>query len=945
VKFRIKNNKILKRTYIIGILAGLCIFHAVQNHLYIIKDDYVPGMDEPQYLNHCFCYYKLIKQPSLSNLRNIKVDQFDAPLFNIPAAFTLRILELFNFDVWTNPFEIIRHVNTFYLILVIIGIYLVTSRLFGNYAGVLAAIWGSTFFSKVNINSRVTLQELVVMAITLQIVYFFILSDNFRIRRYTLILGLLIGLGIITKFACIIQIIAILGGGAVLLTWEFFQNKLNRDNIPKKSKIVNLRNIALMLILAGTLVLIYYNKHLIHLVTKYAFGHIIFSQRADQLTDKRVTIRALVYIWDRLYFEYGMLIFIPFLIGLIVLFQKCYRKGLIILFWLIGVYFTNSFVLLRRNIRFFIPTMPAVAIISTFWIGNIKRYRWRYIISAAIIILSFSSFYFSSWGKGPFATIHGRKINFLGRKLIVSPYRKLPKKDDIGIRNVLDIIVKDGENRKIQRPISILNGVCINRIYGQLHLLKKYSGLARGTEVFRNDIILRQYKDSEALLNCKQHVYFSSDAYLDADFVILKTGNYTDRGYDQGIRNRIVQNFNIFMKYFALPSKNFELIGTSPVPFDNTQYEIYKRIREPSQDEILKVCRFAITTNPEDRNYHYKTYRKFILRHLERKGLIRTEFLTGLYRELSQYLEGQYKKENTLDWDSDLEEVVDKYYRNSGNKAFLLLKDDNVTKSLRPFAPKVYYLPKDLSYIKPPFQIKSIFDVNKQKKWFYVGTPCGWEQFLIPEAKEVNRRRDYIVAYRTDIDGSYSGIYLIHYVAGNNSYEYHIPSTIYNRNIGGFWNVQSPQDKYDVPKDITRHSDGSFILRFRKKYTPDQMIVFGLLLNEKCIYYSPEDGISKIVEGTYAETEADGVKRKFIIPLTGTLQGVRDFHDKLAPGYRSQAFVNGKMTELDGIGGFFSSELHIVFDTPPPKGATIKVPVTLSYSVKEEDRVRIESYF
>lgn len=111
------------------------------------------------------------------------------------------------------------------------------------------------------------------------------------------------------------------------------------------------------------------------------------------------------------------------------------------------------------------------------------------------------------------------------------------------------------------------------------------------------------------------------------------------------------------------------------------------------------------------------------------------------------------------------------------------------------------------------------------------------------------------------------------------------------------------------------------------------------MLNEKCIYYSPQEGILEIVEGTYAETEADGVSQRFAIPLTGTFLGVRDFHDKLAPGFRPQTFVNGKMVEIENTSGLGSSELHIVFDSPPPQGAVIKVPVTLTYSVKEEGKV------
>lgn len=187
------------------LLALLSIFHGVNNWLYLSKSATILGWDQPDHLVRTMVYNDILQQVNLRSLFEVMTWSWNRP--PLPWLPALPLYRLFGLSV-----DVALMGNMLYLFILLFSVYGMGCKMYGRGVGLLAAFAVSAYPILFNL-SRTAYPDFALTAMVALSISLLTRVDGFGQRRYSLLWGLSLGLGLLTKWPFLVFV----GGPAIYL--------------------------------------------------------------------------------------------------------------------------------------------------------------------------------------------------------------------------------------------------------------------------------------------------------------------------------------------------------------------------------------------------------------------------------------------------------------------------------------------------------------------------------------------------------------------------------------------------------------------------------------------------------------------------------------------------------------------------------------------------------
>jgi len=383
----VKNRKHFSNAFPYIIFITLIFFYLINNYIWFKNSVPVPIIDpEAAHLSQLVEWYFPIE--NLKGLIEVIEGGPYSPLYYLTAVLSNRLLGTSLLST--------RMANIFWLIIILISVYKLGEYLFNKEAGLLAAIILS-FYPAVYGSSRLFREEFGLMGMVPLSMLFLFKSEGFKNLIYSLLFGIIFGVGLMVKAPFIIFIT---GPMIYILIKSITSGK------ERKSK---LRNFFLTFIIIILIIFPRFSNQF--RVREYLL--VPFSEQGG-VWYKFDNLR--VFTLGVANYQITPPLFLLFLFGFY-LFLKRVRKGIKIPF-LLWIFVPLIFLTLmphRKLIRHIIPCLPVIALISGFGVTSIKKKIVKRIIIFLIIFIGLVQYYELSFGMG--IGLDKLKITIFGRKI------------------------------------------------------------------------------------------------------------------------------------------------------------------------------------------------------------------------------------------------------------------------------------------------------------------------------------------------------------------------------------------------------------------------------------------------------------------------------------------------------------------------------------------------
>ena len=430
----LRNKRIFLRSYGYVLLLMLLIVAQIAiNWSWLSTNVNVVGWDRPRHLIESLVYNDILRQVDLRSLFTaLTYSGYYPPLFHLSM---VAFYKLFGVSM-----DVAAMVNTVYLAVLLISAYGIGREIGGRGVGILAAFITSSL-PMVFAMSRYTYIEFALTAVVALSIWLLLLSRGFTSKRYSLLFGLSVGLGLLTKWTFSLFVFpaltivllragslsglrkgvrsfslekrwfAVSGGVGLILTLGWY--------LPNVQRVSELSLNGLLVPTSWFLLggLIY--------VTKEASGRggnlagalfvaavvagswyltrIDFVDHAFLIAWGRPERHtwAFGYYWDRLVSEHFSLPYVVLLIaagvGLLVLRAKALAKSaywrgawrsdlFLLAVWIVVPYLVFSFRPSSRHSRFITPILPAAAVIMAYGLSKVRFRAARMLAIAAVVL-------------------------------------------------------------------------------------------------------------------------------------------------------------------------------------------------------------------------------------------------------------------------------------------------------------------------------------------------------------------------------------------------------------------------------------------------------------------------------------------------------------------------------------------------------------------------------
>lgn len=186
-----RSNSIRKRLSFTALIL-LVIIHLVVNWLYISTNVTILGVDVPAHLESTLVYNRILSHVDLKALFRALTWSWNRP----PLPFLTAVLFYRLFGVSTDSALMS---NSPYLIVLLFSVYGIGRRVYNRPVGLLAAFLVSTYPILFNL-SRTFYPDFALTALVALSIYFLMGVERFHNRKYSLLLGLTLGLGMLSKW-------------------------------------------------------------------------------------------------------------------------------------------------------------------------------------------------------------------------------------------------------------------------------------------------------------------------------------------------------------------------------------------------------------------------------------------------------------------------------------------------------------------------------------------------------------------------------------------------------------------------------------------------------------------------------------------------------------------------------------------------------------------------
>lgn len=182
----------LGEAFHLSAVVGLVVFHWVNNWAFVSSQVTILGWDRPAHLIRGLIYNDMLQRINLRSLFEVLTWSWNRP----PLAHLITVPLYRLFGVSTDV-ALMR--NCVFVAILLLSVYGIGRRMYSPRVGSLAAFMVSTYPILFSI-SRMPYVDYALTAMVALCVYLAVASDGFRRRGHSLLLGLVIGLGILTKW-------------------------------------------------------------------------------------------------------------------------------------------------------------------------------------------------------------------------------------------------------------------------------------------------------------------------------------------------------------------------------------------------------------------------------------------------------------------------------------------------------------------------------------------------------------------------------------------------------------------------------------------------------------------------------------------------------------------------------------------------------------------------
>ncbi len=438
-----KIHRFLQKYYPAIIISSIILFYALNNYAWLKINELPPFAGEAYYLLRSLDYFDILTHPPKHLLAAlINADNLRPPI----PAFSMAVLNI----VFGKSRLVSAMVNIFFIGILFSSTYYFGKKIQDKKTGILAVFILSMYPFVFGL-SRITRSNIASMAFACLSLYFLLCTERFKRIQPCIMLGIFLGLGILTSttFVCsvIIPIVVMLIAG------------LSSAGSPSARKQVFFNSFltAIIAILIGGIWYFYKIPFLLDNYTHLAYSGKIPLIIAPPLFSSE---SCLFYFRVLINGQITPIFAILFFVGLFALFKKK-KINLLLLSWIIGTYLIFTFIKLKE-FKETSDYLPAFALITAAGVLNLgKEWLRRYLIYA-IVFLGLFQYFMISYTKPYFAGIRvsffkGRLASGFNVPSYIYPINEVffhyPRKGDWKIDKIITALQK--ENPACRTSIAI----------------------------------------------------------------------------------------------------------------------------------------------------------------------------------------------------------------------------------------------------------------------------------------------------------------------------------------------------------------------------------------------------------------------------------------------------------------------------------------------------------
>lgn len=524
----------------------------------------IPEWDEQHYMRMATEFYRLIKDPSFETpykmLQVVPFRQPGYPLLILPFLLIFGLSNSYFWGIFTN--------GLLYIVS-IFGIFFIARNFMSKQASFMASVIFA-FYGWTLLHLDLTYSETATSAFIILTILFLIESNFFQIKKYSILFGIFLGLGLLVKWITAVFVL----GPLIYVLYQILKKRLF-----KRKKTIKYLGLAFIIALVISIYPYLQNNYWIF---QYFYGHraggpmwlIVPEQERNPISVYSLTFY--LNSFAQLGIFPSLLIIFGFVLALK---RKSNLKP--ILFTVIISYLFSAFALLKAE-RHIIPIYPYLAILSASVFDYIRNIRLKISIIIFILILSIFSFLGSVWGRGPMKkSLYSLPIELpFGqlRKIYLTTFSRQPYIYKISGREVLDFIEKDSKKNGIVDP-QITSLFYFRPLDEPLMSYNLYN--------LEKPLAINNFVGTVIGNSDKETNYIIQVAFKNADYVLIKTGKKVD-DYFSEINYRTLKTLIVLFDNSDI-KKHFSKEAVFWINQDSSEVTVLKKKREMSKEELEGV--------------------------------------------------------------------------------------------------------------------------------------------------------------------------------------------------------------------------------------------------------------------------------------------------------------------------------------------------------------------
>lgn len=372
----------------IFLLFVLTLFLGANNYIWLQLNQHSPVDDEAFHLLSSLQYLDIISSPISLNTfsRLVRVDNLYPPFFPFSAA----LVALF----FGKSAIVMTLTNILFLLGIFICLYLIGIKMQDRRVGLLASCLLSLYSMFFQL-SRMFMLEIALCFMVVASITVLIYSQGFKKTNMSILFGVFLGLGLLTKQS---YIFFITGPLIFLLLDSLFNNDLT---IRKKI----IKNLFLSFIVGAGIASWWYVPNFRRMLS------LAVAAAADPLLVPHdipaFSLRSSFFYLEVLFNDQILLFFfLVFISAIFILFKRKKDKFFFLfLVWIIFPYFVRTLIA-NKFWYYTLAYLPAVSFISAYGVLNIKKNFLRKTAILLILVVGFFQFFFISYNKYGHTSLH-----------------------------------------------------------------------------------------------------------------------------------------------------------------------------------------------------------------------------------------------------------------------------------------------------------------------------------------------------------------------------------------------------------------------------------------------------------------------------------------------------------------------------------------------------------